>query len=479
MLPTFQRSGRHSRRALPSATPARKQRGQALVYGLFVLISGLAALFYLFNVGQLSHEKTRLVNTADAVAYSGGLVEARTMNFAAYTNRALVANEVAIAQTVSMASWLEYMDSHGQAAVSFNCATYPAYSLPAVRLMLARYLPACVALALAQVSGTTSTTKEIFLGAVPPLMAVTELVKASLQAASAALLNPTSAGLPPLSVLVRKEMMDQVAEANYRDLGKVHVQHLANTVLRDDFTQYGSGDNKRLVIESYTRGDQGGDQRQRIADAVVRSVQMDGFTPQRSWNDKGFPPGCWWNWSTRPRLDRSGGTQLVNYDEWRASDSAVYREYYPRRWFRCRSSSSRVGYGSQSTSAAGGASTADWGYSGIPNYLDLNSEALQSPDPRLVYAVQLRRPLDQTSTSEGRSEVRNSDRINPYRATPAADQSMFGLSGVEVFFQRPTARVGAETELPSLFNPYWQTRLVELPVDVKRKALALLAVTGS
>lgn len=34
-----------------------RQRGQALIYGIFVLIGALASLFFLFNTGQLSQEK--------------------------------------------------------------------------------------------------------------------------------------------------------------------------------------------------------------------------------------------------------------------------------------------------------------------------------------------------------------------------------------------------------------------------------------
>lgn len=136
-----------------------------------------------------------------------------------------------------------------------------------------------------------------------------------------------------------------------------------------------------------------------------------------------------------------------------------------------------MGYGDQSANTD--ASTSNWTYSGIPSYLELTSEALQSPDPRLVYAVQLRRPLDQTSTSQGRSSISNTARINPYRANAVANDSLYSLAGVEVFFQRPTARVDGQTELPSLFNPYWQVHLVELPKDVQLKALALLGVSGS
>jgi hypothetical protein len=448
-----------------------------MVYGLFVLISGLAALFYLFNVGQLSHEKTRLVNATDAVALSAGLVEARTMNFAAYTNRALVANEVAIAQAVSMASWLEYMESHGQTAL-FPYSCFSPQPLPA-RLLLIRYQLICTPLAVAFESGATSLSKGLYDTAVPPLMAATEVVKSGLQAGAAA--------LPVLSLAARAQTMEQVAKANYNELGKVEVAHLQNSlVLRDDFAQYGSGNTKRMVMEQFTRSDQGTDRRQRMAELARGSVNLDGFTPTRSWSDRGFPPGCLSNLSgSRPNVARTGGTQLVNYDEWRATDRAVLTTYtqkwiWKKWWPRlvCSSTSSTSGYGEQ-TATTGGASTSNWTYSGIPSYLELTSEALQSSDPRLVYAVQLRRSLDQTSTSEGRSAVRNSARINPYKAESVANDSLYSLAGVEVFFQRPTARADGQTELPSLFNPYWQVHLVELPKDVKQEALKLLGITGS
>ena len=72
----------------------RSQRGAALIYGLFTLMGSAAALFFLFNTGQLVREKNQLVNTADAVAYSAGVLQAKSLNYLAYTNRSFVANEV-------------------------------------------------------------------------------------------------------------------------------------------------------------------------------------------------------------------------------------------------------------------------------------------------------------------------------------------------------------------------------------------------
>ena len=104
------------------------QQGQALIYGLFVLTAGLATLFFLFNSGQLVSEKTKLVNASDAVAYSAGVLHARLLNFDAYANRAMIANTVAIAQLVSLSSWVQYVDSLAQfGAAAANPKFLPFY----------------------------------------------------------------------------------------------------------------------------------------------------------------------------------------------------------------------------------------------------------------------------------------------------------------------------------------------------------------
>ena len=92
-----------------SNKPARRVRqlGQALVFALvFTAAAGLIGLL-LFNSGMLANTKTRLQNAADAGAYSASVLQARDHNFAAYTNRAMVANQAAVAQIVSMKSYLE------------------------------------------------------------------------------------------------------------------------------------------------------------------------------------------------------------------------------------------------------------------------------------------------------------------------------------------------------------------------------------
>lgn len=98
--------GRFRHRA-SAAVRRWRTRGQALPFTLaFGAATTLVALV-LFNNGMLANAKTRLQNAADAGAYSAAVLQARDHNFSALTNRAIVANQAAVAQIVSMKSYLE------------------------------------------------------------------------------------------------------------------------------------------------------------------------------------------------------------------------------------------------------------------------------------------------------------------------------------------------------------------------------------
>lgn len=108
---------------------APTQDGQAMVFTLlFGAAAGLVTLL-LFNSGLLANAKTRLQNAADAGAYSAALLQARDHNFSAYTNRAMVANQVAVVQLVSLKSYLEdAADTHERMSdflLAFEASTFP------------------------------------------------------------------------------------------------------------------------------------------------------------------------------------------------------------------------------------------------------------------------------------------------------------------------------------------------------------------
>lgn len=86
----------------------QRQKGQTVLWFLAMLAACCCAFALVYNVGQVTNKKEETLNAADAAALSGAVVEARMLNFEAYANRAMIANEVTVAQLVSLDSWVQY-----------------------------------------------------------------------------------------------------------------------------------------------------------------------------------------------------------------------------------------------------------------------------------------------------------------------------------------------------------------------------------
>lgn len=84
-----------------TGSPVSSQSGQVFPLALAVLVVACVTFFLVFNSGRAVNEKINLVNAADASAYSGAQIAARHLNFMAYTNRAMIANEAAIGHLYS------------------------------------------------------------------------------------------------------------------------------------------------------------------------------------------------------------------------------------------------------------------------------------------------------------------------------------------------------------------------------------------
>jgi hypothetical protein len=448
-----------------------RQQGQALIFGLFVLAGGLIALLFLFNTGQLTAEKTKLVNTADAVAYSAGVMHARALNFDAYTNRALMANEIMIAQAVSMASWTAYVSNHSQSARTLmNCRNQ--YAVP-VGLLLVTYVPACYALGLPPGAAAVGMLNQYVPSAAQVVVTAGEVAKEALQAAQVNM----AADL----YLARKSLMREVADANYVDDGAVQVD---NIPLTDDFGLLGAN-----FITRYADND-----RARLKDATVKAANLDQFVQQRSWTSANGMPCILGN---KAEFRRRGGTELIGFDEWRAMDTASLHTWtFSIHLFStsCDEDETPLGAGSQGAGnsrngsdngfgdskfdnpvASAYASSNDWNYSGLPKFYDLRQSALQATEgspPLLRFAIRLTRAKDQAKTSEGRSNVKPSGRLAKFDSNLASDV-LAAVSTSEVFFRRPVPRDDGKNELASLFNPFWQVHLVSTSTADIAKAIAL------
>ncbi|PHS25410.1 MAG: hypothetical protein COA83_05665 [Methylophaga sp.] len=101
-----------------------KQSGQAIIFGLLFMAVAVMTLLILYNQGQLVHSRVQIENAADAAVYSQAKLAARNQNFIAYTNRAMVANEVSIGQMVALLSWAK----HYKQVPAFT--SFPLYNVP-------------------------------------------------------------------------------------------------------------------------------------------------------------------------------------------------------------------------------------------------------------------------------------------------------------------------------------------------------------
>jgi hypothetical protein len=87
----------------------RDEEGQALVLGaIFGLILALCVLSTV-GLGRAVYDKVQLQTAADAAAYSQAAVEARVLNFTAYTNRAMVVHYASIMAASAYLTWIHFL----------------------------------------------------------------------------------------------------------------------------------------------------------------------------------------------------------------------------------------------------------------------------------------------------------------------------------------------------------------------------------
>jgi hypothetical protein len=96
-----------------------------MVFGLFFLGIALIGLILMYNHGIMTRDRVQVENAADAAAYSQAKLFARHQNLIAYTNRAIVANEMSVGQVVALMSW-----SKRYANIPRWVNSFPAYQIP-------------------------------------------------------------------------------------------------------------------------------------------------------------------------------------------------------------------------------------------------------------------------------------------------------------------------------------------------------------
>ena len=433
---------------------ARRQAGQVLPLATVLLLAVAATLFFMFNSGQLVQEKLRLTNTTDAVAYSAGVFEARMLNYDAYANRAIIANQIAVGQAVGLASWTKYM---GTAAD--NIGPY-LYLIPAVGP------------ALKAAMDHVETVVDVLTPALAATVTLHDEAMHTLALSQRVMHGPANT----VAIASRLALMQRVAADN-----DPHAR-VDPIPIADDFAGF--------TTHQTTR-----DQRRTMGQLVNDS--RESFLASRNWRF-GLVVLC-----IGIELRKRGGTELIDLaDGWKSMDTLSAHHHRIRR-FRCRRSENPLGYGSGASAdnlgdgsytyagsrttnprASAHAESSEGfargfdpapptlGSSAIPGFMALSDRALEMDEPLTSLSIRVTKPAAQQQFSGGASVVQPGGRLQLYDGA-LASQETAAVARVEVFFERPdrgNGRHPGKTELGSLFNPYWQARLA--PVTAAQRAAA-------
>jgi hypothetical protein len=415
---------------------------------LLLLLATLSvALVTLFDTGQLAIRRMQLANAADAAALTAAVVEARGLNFAASMNRAIVANEAAIAQSVSLRSWSAYMRRLlGNVGILTAWVPYLAPVTEALR----RFWTGFDTVLQPSLEGAEAA----FALAIPALSAAeTVLVESSGLAAADALRRSLAANRP---------------EARLSRGGELLVaRSLAGSPAFTERLAGARRDRHRAVI----------------------NAARDQFVRER--NRRLSPPLA----GALVRFERRGGTELLGDGQWRGLDTLSlharrgvvfgrWRERVPLGWGAAANGANTALRGThggsarinpRATTLAQDALRSASSYRGVAAIHELSMQAA-TDRPRRLWALRVVEPRESLPLAARLLGITSlprfdGDEIDTIAALPGG--GAFATAAAEVFFERYEQRRDGRYESASLFNPYWRARLTRLPATDRALAWAV------
>jgi len=433
----------------------KKQNGQALPIGMALfLVLGIMS-FVLFNTGQTVSDKSRLVNTADSAVYSGLLWQARAMNFQAYTNRAMVANQVAMAQAVSINSWSAYLAKTG---TNLNAAFGWVPYVGVVTNIIDRIA-----------SGIDTVLNPISQG----MLAVVNAVNASLTIAQEAMYYSAFVATP--------DVINSVVKSNEpegQDFKWATAFSLANVGLNlvkwQEFTQSSRTPEINAAAENERFN--------------MINASLDKFSTERNWKFFNFfIPITPLNWV---RFEKAGTTKLIRRNgkyQWHAKDALSLRE---RRYtWRGRRHSDIPIAGASSFANSDGSEQSIVGlnpgffpgrhetakdarsanifhdgrtmrnYSGLHAYRSLHVDQRDGEDPpTILLRIQISMNTNQVMDSDVLITPEPDGDYNASVEMPG--DVMSSVSTAEMYFERPCFDSDCTEEFANGYSPYWDVRLV-------------------
>jgi len=467
-----------------------RMRGQSLVLGMLLLAGGAMVWIHLYNGTQVVAARSRLTHAADAVAYSGALLQARTLNMHAYINRAQVAHQIAMGHLATLASWAQFGDAEGRQAMRFN---------PPATL---------IGMLFGGQHGTAyaAARQAIGLGASAQESGVLAQAYAEHDRTVHDVLAATSDALVASLARTRLAGMRQVLAANFRSPGHMH-ETVESVLSKAGLTLSVSDDDtaNRPVLRAARQGE---GLRALIDDAVGRYgfLQPRHHAARNAWPVSARCPAL------RHELRRRGRTTLNADGVWQSGDTQSFQALRSNKWIGCYYREYPMGWGLEypghlaypdgydhavrppddfsrqvfwrwvrtqtNWDLLGGHATplADshalkdavrWPSRGLPAYGWLGSQAASRG---MTLSVTLRQQANVLATTDAASQVRIGPGPFAYKGLDAG-QAVTVVSAAQTYFVRPDGRADGRAELASLFHPYWQARLAPPPKRPLRQAL--------
>ena len=398
----------------------RRQQGQIAPIALFGVLIASAVLVLMFNTGQKVTEKSQVTNAADAAAYSGAVWTARHLNFLAYSNRAMIANDIAVGHYVSYTSWLRYVHDSIEAVEEIG------QWIPYV----GQYIDGAEDIA-ENIRNLNERIAGQVVRGIDQLNGAYRAAQAETRASLAVnhlneLMRATARAYDPdIRINERSELDRMPGEIRTAIQAQLYAQ-LATVP---------------SFVRRYSPGNDRSNLRELVDASIATSVDnRQWITGRRGWTDS----------SLIVRQIRKQGstthTQNERNGDWRASDRIRYRNLNLTGWGDWHTLGSR-----QRASAR----ELDRNYAGVPNYYNLSG----SPGDRSLRIGVL------ATKAQDRIESASLLGMGPTRPPVAAA----AMASVE--FRRPSGSAFAalgrnRAEYSNLFNPFWDARLTTVELGL-------------
>lgn len=241
-----------------------RQTGSVLPYVLAIMMTLMLSGQYVFNAYKTANESTRLQNTTDAAAYSVAAVYAQNYNYVALSNRALVANQITMAQVVTMVSWARML---GTFSTTIND--------------IGQYIP-YVSTVTNYVEQVGANIQQVVENIAPTL---TQIIQTYIVAVTA-----LQAGAVPSVALIAQEVLKEVVEKNDPDIDySLASISLVGGSIAHLSELYGQNDCKDQADKVRESGTNAGNKETIARCRQFRNVTLasrDGFTENRTYRFK-------------------------------------------------------------------------------------------------------------------------------------------------------------------------------------------------